>query len=60
MSAAEILWYLRSIQLPKERRRSVRASVKHDKRGFVLGYGRGEDPEARAGSVVCLHRGLLE
>jgi hypothetical protein len=38
MSAAEILRYLRSIQLPRETRRSVRASVKHDKRGFVLGY----------------------
>ena len=38
MSGKQILEYLRSIELPKETRRSVRASVKHDKRGFVLGY----------------------
>lgn len=36
--AGEILEILRSIELPLERRRSVRASEKHQKRGFVLGY----------------------
>ena len=36
--ARKILEYLRSIELPLETRRSVRASEKHKKRGFVLGY----------------------
>lgn len=36
--AGKILEILRSIELPLERRRSVRASEKHQKRGFVLGY----------------------
>ena len=38
MSSNQILEYLRNTQLPKENRRSVKASSKHDKRGFVLGY----------------------
>jgi hypothetical protein len=47
MAGRRILEYLRSIELPKETRRSVRASVKHDKRGFVLGY------------VICYSQGWV-